>query len=48
MSMMKMHRDELKKIKTDLEEPAENQAKDNIRPDEKFALVFANANFSRK
>ena len=42
MSMMKMHRDEIQKIKSDLSEPADNQAQDNILPENKFAFIFAN------
>ena len=48
MSMMKMHRDEIQKIKTDLEKPAENQARDKISPENKFVFVFANEYFSNE
>ena len=41
-----MHRDEIQKIKNDMDEPSENQARDNILSEHKYAFVFANEYFS--
>ena len=46
MNQMKIHRDELQRIKIQLEDPLDNQAKDNIRNEEKFAIIFANEYYS--
>ena len=43
---MKLHRDELQKIKKDLDDPVQYQAKDKIRAEEKFVILFANEIFS--
>ena len=48
MSMMKMHRDQIQKLKVYLEDPAENQKEDKILPENKFALIFANEKFSEE
>ena len=46
MNQMKLHRDELQRIKIQLEDPLDNQAKDNIRNEDKFAIIFANEYYS--
>ena len=43
-----MHRDQIQKIKSNLENPAENQAQDTISSQNKFALIFANEKFSEE
>ena len=43
---MKMHHDELQVIKKDLDDPVEYQARDKIKAEDKFAILFANEFYS--
>ena len=46
--MIKMHRDQIQKIKADLDQPGEHQAQDVILSKNKFAIIFANENYSNE
>ena len=45
---MKVHRDQIQNIKSDLEDPAHNQAKDMIQAENKIALLIANEKFDKE
>ena len=45
---MKLHNEEMKQVKSELEKPALNQAQNKFRPEDRFAIILANEFYSKK
>ena len=45
---MKLHNEEMKQVKSELEMPALNQAQSKFRPEDRFAIILANEFYSKK